>query len=184
MAKNILVITGSARPEGNSMLLAKAFIRGARKNGNAVRRFDAATKLISPCRGCNRCWSKGKPCIVDDAFNQVAPYLHVSHIIVFATPLYWFNFSSPVKAFIDKLYAYFSDARKRDLRITQSILIAAGASKEEDAFDLLKENYLKIADTLNWENIAMITVGGVENIHDVDKLDAIKEAYELGKSIE
>ena len=184
MPKNILVITGSARSEGNSMSLAKAFIRGARKSGNAVRRFDAALKYIYPCRGCDKCWSKGKPCIVDDAFNQIAPYLHVSNIIVLATPLYWGNFSSAIKAFVDKLYAYHVDFRKRDLKITQSILLAAGESEDPQAFAMLKQNYMYIAKELKWENIGIITVGGVKDERAVEQLNAVHEAYELGKSIE
>lgn len=166
------------------MSLAKAFIRGARKNGNAVRRFDAALKVIYPCRGCDKCWSKGKPCIVDDAFNQIAPYLHVSNIIVIATPLYWGNFSSAIKAFIDKLYAYQVDFRKRDLKISQSILLVAGESTDPKAFDLITENYHFIAKELKWENLGIITVGGVKEERAVEQLDVIRQAYELGKSIE
>ena len=104
MAKNILVVTGSARKEGNSMSLAYAFVKGARASENAVHRFDAANKRILPCRDCDNCWRRGKPCMIDDDFNIVAPYIQVSDILVFVTPLYFGSMAASVKLFVDKLY--------------------------------------------------------------------------------
>lgn len=184
MAKNILVITGSARTEGNSMELAKAFIRGARKSGNAVRRFDAALKIIHPCRDCDKCWTKGRPCIVDDAFNSLAPYLQVSDIIVFASPLYFSDMSAAIRLVIDKLYAYTVPQRKRDLKISESMLMVTAEDNDEDTFKSVIFNYNMLRKYFKWEDRGIITVGGVRKVGDINEKEALKAAYELGKSID
>ena len=42
MGKNIVVITGSPRRNGNSFAMTDAFLRAAQEKGHAVTRFDAA----------------------------------------------------------------------------------------------------------------------------------------------
>lgn len=59
--KNILVLTGSPRRNGNSDSMADAFIKGAQSAGHEVNIFETSSKDIGGCRACNTCWSKGKP---------------------------------------------------------------------------------------------------------------------------
>lgn len=51
--KNILVLTGSPRKEGNSDLMADAFIKGAKAQGHKITKFEAARKTIDECRACD-----------------------------------------------------------------------------------------------------------------------------------
>ena len=69
MSKQILILTGSPRPNGNSFLLAEAFTKGAEEAGHTVRRFDTAHVEIDGCRACNQCYQHGKACVFDDDFN-------------------------------------------------------------------------------------------------------------------
>ena len=183
MSKNILVVTGSARSNGNTMTLARSFISGARKSGHAVRRFDAANKKIEPCRACDNCWRKGKPCIVADDFNTISPFLHVSDIIVFVTPLYWGTFSSGTKLFIDKLRAYLSDKRMNQLRIKEAMIILTAAENNKDTFDAALYTYKMLCEKFNWENKGVLLIGGLDNIGDINEKEELREAYELGLSI-
>ena len=88
MGKNILVLTGSPRSNGNSFMLADAFIKGAEEAGHRVQRFDTARKQIDGCRACNQCFKHGKACLFDDDFNSLAPILKEAEVLVLATPLY------------------------------------------------------------------------------------------------
>ena len=56
MSKQILILTGSPRPNGNSFLLAEAFKKGAEEAGHTVHRFDTAHVEIDGCRACNQCY--------------------------------------------------------------------------------------------------------------------------------
>lgn len=184
MAKNILVVTGSARKEGNSMSLAYAFIKGARVSENAVHRFDAANKRILPCRDCENCWRKGKPCMIDDDFNIVSPYLQVSDILVIVTPVYFGGMAASVKLFVDKLYAYLVPQRKRELKVTKAYLIAVCEETDMDMFVGVKHEFKTILDSFGIKESEMLLVPGMHNIGDVNKGTILNDAFELGKKIQ
>ena len=73
MGKNIVVITGSPRRNGNSFAMTDAFIRAAQEKGHTVTRFDAAFRKVGGCRACETCYRTGKACSFDDDFNEIAP---------------------------------------------------------------------------------------------------------------
>ena len=80
--KNILVITGSPRVDGNSDRLADAFIDGALVGENNVVRFDAGRMNIGGCKACDTCFTKGNACSFTDGFNTIAPEIEKSDVIV------------------------------------------------------------------------------------------------------
>ena len=63
MGKNVLILLGSPRKEGNSHLLAKAFAEGAESAGHTVTYFDAGKGGIAGCMACGGCWKTGAPCV-------------------------------------------------------------------------------------------------------------------------
>lgn len=181
---NILVIVGSARSDGATMMLAKSFIRGARKAGHAVRRVDAADQDIYPCRDCGRCWSKGKPCLINDDFNPLAPYLNVSDLIVIATPLYYSGISASIKLILEKFYAYTLPHSRQKLKMTEAILIATAEDDNAETFNSIISDYEKYCQTFGWRDLSKILVGGVREIGDINEKSELRVAYELGKSLE
>ena len=99
----ILVITGSPRKNGNSNTLAEHFIRGAEEAGHNVVRFDAAFKDVHPCIGCNKCGMNGE-CVFKDDFEFVRKHIVDAGMVVFATPMYYFDISAQFKTVIDRFY--------------------------------------------------------------------------------
>ena len=100
----IVVLTGSPRRNGNTNHLAGQFIKGAEEAGHEVYHFDCAQRKVSSCIACNRCGMNGQ-CIFNDDFGQLRPHLVTADMVVFATPMYYFGFSSQLKAVIDRFYA-------------------------------------------------------------------------------
>ena len=84
MSKKILVVTGSARRNGNSDQLAQAFARGAQKAGHHVTLFSAAQKRIGGCLGCDLCWSQGRPCIQNDDMTEAYPLFQEADVLALA----------------------------------------------------------------------------------------------------
>ena len=58
MSKNILVLTGSPRKNGNSDQLADAFIAGAQRAGHTTVKYTTADKNIKGCIDCKTCFSR------------------------------------------------------------------------------------------------------------------------------
>lgn len=181
MSKNILVITGSPRKEGNSAMLAEAFAKGAREKGHAVTLFNAS-KNIGGCQACDTCWSTGRACSFVDAFTKLEPLLEKADSIVFATPLYWFSFPAQIKAAIDRLYAYVSPKALRPLKIKESALLACAGDAEAHVFDGLVTSFENIAQFLNWHNAGILSFLSVMEAGDILKTDALEKAEQFGKS--
>ena len=179
--KNVLVITGSPRVDGNSDRLADAFIDGAVSAENNVVRFDAGRMNIGPCKACGECFTKGGACAVSNGFNTIAPEIAKSDVIVFVTPLYWFSFSSQIKNVIDKMYS-FSKAGK-DISGKECLLMVCGASEDEKDFEGIAATYALMADFLKWNSRGILNVTGVQEKGDVKNTPFLEKAEELGKNI-
>ena len=61
--KNVLILEGSPRPNGNSHLLSDALARGAEEAGHTVTRIAAARKRVAGFLGCNACYRNGGACV-------------------------------------------------------------------------------------------------------------------------
>ncbi|WP_349674854.1 flavodoxin family protein [Lacrimispora sp.] len=179
--KNILVLTGSPRSKGNSDLMADAFIKGAKSKGHKVTKFEVAKKKIGGCRGCDKCWSQGTPCIFQDDFSELAPLLEHADMIVLVSPLYSFNVSSQIKAAIDRMYAYDSPNCQNPLRIKESVLLVCAG--DSDVFSGVIHTYNCLMHYSKWENAGIITVPNVIGKGDILKTDALMQAELLGTNV-
>lgn len=179
--KNILVLTGSPRKNGNSDLLADAFISGAKEAGHELHLFAAGRKKIRGCMACQTCFSKGAACSFKDDFNEVAPFIEKADMIVFASPLYFYSFSTQIKSTIDKMYSFFIG--KRPLKIKECMLLGCGETNEIKDFDGMVRSYELIADFMKWEDKGQIIVPNVNHKGDILQTDGLAKAKILGLSI-
>lgn len=183
MSKNVLVITGSPRKNGNSELMADAFIKGALSKGHQVTKFNAAAKTINGCRACDTCWSNGHACSFIDGFTELEPLLGKADTVAFASPLYWFGMSSQIKAAIDRLYAYTAKDCKVPLNITESVMLICGAGDDMEIFNGAIETYKGIANYLNWKNAGILAIPKVSAKGDILETDALQRAEQLGRTL-
>ena len=84
--KNILIIQGGGRPNGNTAQLVEHFARGAKEAGHTVEVISLRKQEVKGCMGCNAC-RYGKPCVQKDSFNELVPKIKDADCIVFASPL-------------------------------------------------------------------------------------------------
>lgn len=183
MSKNILILTGSPRSNGNSDKMAEAFAKGALAAGHNVMIFNAGRKEIGGCKACKKCWSKGEPCIYRDDFDELTPLLEEADTILLSTPLYWFTLSAQIMAPINRIYSYLSDNCKRPLKIKESLLFICGADEDLNIFDGAVATYKAIVSYMKWDNKGIITVPGVQDKGDIDKTEALTQAEIMGSSI-
>lgn len=101
--KNILILFGGGRPNGNTAQLANAFAKGAESAGHRVETVSLLKTKVEPCLGCNTC-KKGEPCVLKDGFGEIVPKIEWADMLVFASPLYYWTISARLKAFIERLY--------------------------------------------------------------------------------
>ena len=108
-AKEVLVLLGSPRKQGNSTTLARQIIKGAESAGAEVETIYLNGLKIKPCQGCYGCKKKNsRGCVVDDDMQSLYPKITASDALVIATPVYWFNMTAQTKIFMDRCFGLFN----------------------------------------------------------------------------
>jgi multimeric flavodoxin WrbA len=179
--KNILIITGSPRKNGNSTLLANAFIEGTEIAGHKTMLFEAGKKKIKGCIACNTCFSKGNACSFDDGFNEIVPMIEKADIVVFCTPLYWFTFPAQIKSVIDKMYSFIIG--KKELKIKEAILMVCAGTDNKEDFDGIIKTYELIINHQGWRNIGILTIPNVNKVEEIKNTDGLEKAKNVGLNI-
>lgn len=179
--KNVLILLGSPREDGNSTRLAFAIADGASRAGHHVQSVRIPALDIGPCDGCRECWSRAtEPCVIRDDMDSVYPLLRRADVLVFATPLHFYTWSTPVKALLDRLYCLAPEFR-RNLKGKASVLLAAAADDRPAAFAGLRATYRLVADYMGWKPRGEVLVGGLDGTKDVARLArALPRAEALG----
>jgi multimeric flavodoxin WrbA len=117
MAK-ILAISGSYRPGGNTDTLLRQFVAGAVHTGAEVETYFLRNYDIQSCVGCERC-KNSEYCINwHDGMDLLYPRIEASHGLIIGSPVYNYNITSILKAFIDRLYPFYITTNDRPRQFT------------------------------------------------------------------
>ncbi|MFC1897214.1 flavodoxin family protein [Chloroflexota bacterium] len=102
----ILVLSGSRNPEGQTARAANAISKGATKAGSNTEHIFLPELNLERCRQCeNDGWGvcrQEERCIIDDDFSSLVDKIKSSDVIVFATPVYFSDSSESMRGFLDR----------------------------------------------------------------------------------
>lgn len=179
MSKKVLVISTSLRNNSNSEFLADSFVEGAKSSGNEVEKITLKDKTIAFCKGCLACQSLGNCVIKDDAIG-IAEKMKEAEVIVWATPIYYYEMSGQMKTLIDRANSlYSSDYKFRDIYILSTAaedkvgVDSRAISGLEGWIDCYEKAFLA----------GSVFAGGVDGAGTIVGHKALKEAYEMGRNI-
>ncbi len=103
----IIGVSGSPRRGGNSDLVLDAILSGASGEGVDTSTLHISGMELSSCVGCERC-RKDKVCSrFDDDLTPFYPKISLAEGLVLVTPVYNYNVTAWMKAFIDRLYCFY-----------------------------------------------------------------------------
>ena len=131
----------------------------------------------NPCIACNRCGMNGQ-CIFNDDFGQLRPHLVTADMVVFATPMYYFGFSSQLKAVIDRFYALNGQVKGSEKR--SALLMAYADTAAEEAEPMLS-HYHTLLRYLGWKDCGTVVAEGMWPTGAVNDTEYSRQAYELGR---
>ena len=170
MARDVVVISSSPRKGGNSDTLCDEFIKGATDGGkNAVKYFLEDIEFDS-CKACMACKTPEKECYQDDQISLILDDMMEADVIVYATPIYYYEMCGTLKRFFDRCYPIFNHLENKDYYI-----ITAVGSSNGDALTGIRSF---IGFSKNPTEKAVFTVVGDAKSQD----DLLKEVYEAGKN--
>lgn len=179
MSKNVLIISTSLRKNSNSEALADAFFKGAEEAGHTVEKISLRDKNISFCKGCFACLKAGS-CIIKDDAPEIVQKMHDADVIVFATPIYYYEMSGQMKTMLDRANSlYGTDYMFSD------IYFLSAAAEDEDGVDSRAIGGLEgwIACFERAKLSGTVFAGGVNDAGDIAGHPSLQTAYEMGKTV-
>lgn len=103
------IMMGSPRKEGNTVKLVETFIDEMEKNGVECEMdwlYDLNIKGCVACRTCQKDFESTN-CAIDDDMQKLFPKVDACDILIFATPIYSWYCTAPLKAAMDRMvYAF------------------------------------------------------------------------------
>ncbi len=180
----VLGLQGSPRKKGNTAHLLAALMEAAAGCGAQTRTLCMATENIIPCRGCGYCEKKGV-CVINDDFMSLEGFalLRRADVIISATPVFFYNMTAQLKAFIDRCQTLWS--RKYIFRLKdpfaahrKGILLSVGATSGKNLFEAIE-----ISNRYFFDAVAAASAGRLL-YRKIEKAGDIQKVPELEKDIE
>lgn len=176
--KNILILSGSPRKNGNSDILCDEFMKGAVEVGNKVEKIRVAEKNIGYCRACYACRETGV-CAIKDDMAEILQKMIDADVLVLASPVYFYSIDAQLKALIDRTVARWTEVKNKDF-----YYIVTAADGEEAAAETTVACFRGYADCVDGAKEKGVVYGmGVYEKGEVKNTKAITEAYEMGKTV-
>lgn len=174
--KKVIVISTSLRAHSNSDMLADKFVEGALQAGHEVEKISLIGKDIRFCHGCLACQKLGKCVINDDVDGIMQKVLHAD-VVVWATPIYYFEMSGQMKVLIDRMNALYTlDYQFRDV-----YMLTTAAEEEPEVPSRAISGLTGWTDCFPKSRLAgTLFCGGVVEPNAISGHSKLDEAYEMG----
>lgn len=160
--KNILAVYGSPRRNGNTAVLLKKAVQGARDAGADVREYVLRDMKISPCLEIYGCKKTGR-CVIQDDFQKLYDELQTCDGIMLASPIFFYTVSAHTKILMDRCQSlwvkrYWMDEPPavQSPRRMKGLFISVGATRGKKLFDgalLTVRYYFDAIDTELWRSL-------------------------------
>ncbi len=184
--KVLTLLLGSPRVGGNTEKLADALAEGAKEKGYEIRKVRLASMDLKGCTDCRKCWSTGKPCILNDDMNdKVYPEIEAASVVVFVSPLYFYSWCTQIKPVWDRFIPFYAADAPRNVKGKKTILLAACGDAEEEKFEGMTASFKYATAYLGWKVLGQICVPGIFSKGEMETkgTDYLKKAKELGKTL-
>ncbi|WP_287449449.1 flavodoxin family protein [Sellimonas sp.] len=179
MKKRVLVISTSLRNNSNSEILADAFLDGAQSAGHEAEKVSLKNKTLAFCRGCLACQKTGN-CVIHDDAEEIVEKMSHADVLVFATPIYYYEMSGQMKTLIDRANPLFT----ADYAYRKVYLLATAAEDNTHAMDGALKGLQGFIDCYEKAELAgTVFAGGVDAPGTAEDHAAVKEAYEMGRQV-
>jgi len=139
--KSIMAIYGSPRRKGNTTLLLKSAVEGAREAGAGVEEIVLRDLKMSPCLEIYGCKETGR-CAIKDDFQGVYDQLLACDGLMLASPIFFYTVSAHTKILMDRCQSLWvkrywlekTPFGKKEFN-RKGLFIAAGATRGKKLFD-------------------------------------------------
>ena len=178
MNKKVVIISATPRVNGNSHVLSEEFKKGAEESGNSVELISLRENKINYCIGCYYCQSNGK-CFQNDGMNEILEKIVEADVLVFATPIYFYDVNGQLKTFIDRIFPKYEKIQNKDLYL----IATAGENEKEVVSGAINtiQGFLECVENVSLKGVVYGV--GLHGVGEAKNSPIAQEAYEMGKNI-
>jgi multimeric flavodoxin WrbA len=190
MMTEILAIYGSPRRKGNTALLLKKAVEGAREANADVEEIVLRDLKISPCLEIYGCKETGR-CVIQDDFQPLYDRLLSCQGLLLASPIFFYTVSALTKSMMDRCQSLWvkrywiekTPFGKKDFA-RKGLFISVGATKGKRLFDGVQLTVRYFFDALDMELWRSLLYKGLDCEGDILKHpDYLQEAYNAGMDL-
>lgn len=176
----ILAIVGSSRIKGNTNYLVDEALGEAAKLGAETEKIVLSQYKVAPCLGHDDCDAHNS-CVQNDDTAWILDRFCDADAVILATPVYYYNISAQMKAFMDRNYFLYMHDRKSRARAVGLIIIAESAGIEDTEHTLRR--FINEVFTVDRDKIFVMS-GLAGRIGDAQtNTELVKEARKLGREL-
>jgi len=176
----LLAIVGSPRLKGNTDYLVGQALGEAAKLGAETEKLILSKYTVNPCLGDDNCLSFDS-CQQKDDTSWILDKFCEADGVILATPVYFYNVSAQMKAFIDRNRFLYKRGIKSKARAV-GIIVVATSEGIEDTLHTLKL-FVKASFAVE-ENRILTVCGYAGKLGDAkNNLPLVEEARRLGRQM-
>lgn len=178
--KKVLVIKTSPRLGGNSDILANSFIKGIEKTNHQIKEIALRDYQIGFCQGCLAC-QKGNNCVINDDANDIVEEIKNTDVLVFATPIYFYEMNGQMKTLLDRTNPLFV----QDYQFRDVYLLTTCADTALDSIDGVKNSLKGWIRCFDKSNLKAVVKGlGIDQYGEIKNHQKIlDQAFLIAKKI-
>jgi multimeric flavodoxin WrbA len=135
-----LGIVCSPRKGGNTEILVREALAGAKESGAEVELFRVSDMNIAACDGCETCHQSGE-CRIKDDMQKVYKKMVAADGIILGSPVYFWSVSSQAKTLMDRTYALRYPHHKLRNKVGGAI-VATGRRGSVNALSVINNFFL------------------------------------------
>jgi len=139
----VVTILGSPRKRGNTATVLKEFEALAQPHAT-LQRINVVDANVGGCRGCDACQrvADGPSCVQKDDVNRILSVIMAADMIVYAAPVYVWDFPAQMKALMDRHYCLIKNTTTPQptylLQGKSAVLLATCGGTAEENADVLR----------------------------------------------
>jgi multimeric flavodoxin WrbA len=171
----VLAIVGSPHVKGNTSYLVDEALKEIAAQGIDTEKIGLGECVVNPCLGHKECGTFKVCKIKDDAPGIIEKFNQADGVIL-ASPVYFFDVSAQMKAFIDRNFFTFTHEGRRKAKCAGLIAIGGGGGADETIATLMRFAGLPKED-------CFIVTGYLGQGAAKDNPEVVKKTKDMGKKL-
>ena len=187
---SILAVYGSPRRKGNTSLLLKQAVQGAKEQGAEVEEVFLRDLKMAPCLEIYGCKKDGR-CVIQDDFQGLYDSLLSCNGIMLASPIFFYTVSAHTKILMDrcqslwvKRYVLEKAVRGAGERVRKGLFVSVGATSGKKLFEgtlLTVRYFFDVFDAELWRYLLYRSLDFEGDV--LNHPEYLQEAYQAGKEL-